>query len=97
MNHTTRTTLAIVVIGLLASIIGMLGYLQEVKAATKTYNQTLYTSCNGETDDPCQTGVCKDNDPCRTIDSDSSQRDITIVCIDDKPCHAATTTTKHTP
>src|SRR5919108_6561228 len=99
MNHTI-TTLAIVVVGLLTVITaaligeatGMLGYLQEVKATTKTYNQTLSTACNGETDEPCQTVVCKDNNACHTIDSNSAQRDITIVCIDDKPCH-----TKHTP
>jgi hypothetical protein len=76
----------------LIGIVGILGYLQEVKAATKTYSQSMDTSCNGETDEPCQTLVCKDNSPCRTIDSNSAQRDITIVCIDDKPCH-----TKHTP
>jgi hypothetical protein len=101
MNHTI-TALAIVVVGLLTVITaaliggatGMLGYLQEVKATTKTYNQTLSTACNGETDESCQTIVCKDNNPCRTIDSNSAQRDTIIVCIDDKPCH---TTTKHTP
>ena len=32
------------------------------------------TACNGETDEPCQTVVCKDNNPCRTIDSNSAQR-----------------------
>jgi hypothetical protein len=78
----------------LIGIVGILGYLQEVKAATKTYSQSMDTSCNGETDEPCQTVLCKDNNPCRNLDSNSSQSDITLVCIDDNPCH---TTTKHTP
>ena len=78
MNHTTKT---LTIVGMLAAttaaligIVGILGYLQEVKAATKTYSQSMDTSCNGETDEPCQTVVCKDNNPCRTIDSNSAQR-----------------------
>jgi hypothetical protein len=78
MNHTTKT---LTIVGMLAAttaaligIVGILGYLQEVKAATKTYSQSMDTACNGETDEPCQTVVCKDNNPCRTIDSNSAQR-----------------------
>jgi hypothetical protein len=76
MNHTTKTlTIAVgmlAVIAVLIGVVGILGYLQEVKAATKTYSQSMDTSCGRETDEPRQT----------------------IVCIDEKPCHA---TTKHTP
>ena len=78
MNHTTKT---LTIEGMLAAttaaligIVGILGYLQEVKAATKTYSQSIDTPCNGGTDEPCQTIVCKDNNPCRTIDSNSAQR-----------------------
>jgi hypothetical protein len=82
MNHTTTTKSLAMIVGVLAVITaaliggatGILGYVQEVKATTKTYNQTLSTACNGETDEPCQTIVCKDNNPCRTIDSNSAQR-----------------------
>jgi hypothetical protein len=98
MNHTKNLAivgiLAAIAAALIAGATGMLGYLQEVKAITKTYSQSMDTSCNGETDEPCQTVLCKDNNPCRNLDSNSSQSDITLVCIDDNPCH---TTTKHTP
>ena len=34
----------------------------------------MSTACNGETDEPCQTIVCKNDKPCRNLDSNSSQR-----------------------
>ena len=61
-----------------AAMIGAIvipGYLQEVKAATKTHSlsTSMSTACNGETDEPCQTIVCKNDKPCRNLDSNSSQ------------------------
>ena len=44
------------------------------------------TSCNGETDEPCQTIVCKNDKPCGTVDSNSDQTDITTACEANKPC-----------
>jgi FtsZ-interacting cell division protein ZipA len=75
MNYTTTTSLAIVIIlAAVALIVIIPGYLQDAKAATKTHSKSLSmsTSCNGETDEPCQTTVCEDNKPCRNLDSNSS-------------------------
>jgi hypothetical protein len=65
MNQTitTKKNLSIV-LGVLAAMIvvliggratGMLEYLQEVKAATKTHSlsTSMSTDCNGDTDEPC--------------------------------------------
>ena len=76
MNY-TRTSLAMTVVVILAAvalIVIIPGYLQDVKAATKTHSKSLSmsTSCNGP-DEPCQTTVCEDNKPCRNLDSNSSQ------------------------
>src|SRR5919197_6241325 len=76
MNYTT-TSLAMTVVVILAAvalIVIIPGYLQDVKAATKTHSKSLSmsTSCNGP-DEPCQTTVCEDNKPCRNLDSNSSQ------------------------
>jgi hypothetical protein len=79
LNYTK--TLTVVVVGMLAMAAGIIGtivipgYLQEVKAATKTHSlsTSMSTACNGETDEPCQTIVCKNDKPCRNLDSNSSQ------------------------
>jgi hypothetical protein len=87
MNHTAIIILAIAV-GALALIVIIPGYLQEIKAEAKTYSlsTSMSTSCNGDTDEPCQTVVCKNDKPCRTVESNSDQTDITIMCKDNKPC-----------
>ena len=74
MNHTITKTLAIAVA--VALIVIIPGYLQDAKAATKTHSKSLSmsTSCNGGTDEPCQTTVCEDNKPCRNLDSNSSSQ-----------------------
>ena len=61
--------------------------LQEANAPKKTYSlsTSMSTSCNGETDKPCQTIECKNNKPCRSIDSNSDQTDRTTACKDNKP------------
>ena len=74
-----------------AAMIGAIvipGYLQEVKAATKTHSlsTSMSTACNGETDESCQTIICKNDKPCRNLDSNSDQTDMTTACEDDKPC-----------
>jgi hypothetical protein len=75
MSHTITKTLAIaaVVVVILAAIV-IPGYLYEIKAEAKTHSlsTSMSTSCNGGTDEPCQTIVCEDNKPCRTLDSNSS-------------------------
>jgi hypothetical protein len=86
MNHTIRKTLAIVLaVGLIVIIPG---YLQDAKAAKKTYglSTSMDTSCNGETDESCQTTLCKNDKPCRTVDSNSDQTERTTACKDNKPC-----------
>jgi hypothetical protein len=91
LNYTK--TLAIIV-GMLAIAVEMIGtivipgYLQEVKAATKTHSlsTSMSTSCNGATDKPCQTIVCKNDKPCRNLDSNSDQTDFTTACEDNKAC-----------
>jgi hypothetical protein len=85
MNH---TTLAIAVVVALALIVIIPGYLHAIKAEAKTYSlsTSMSTSCNGDTDEPCQTIVCKNDKPCRTVDSNSDQTDITTMCEDNKPC-----------
>src|SRR5919197_5797843 len=75
MNYTT-TSLAMTVVIILAAvalIVIIPGYLQDAKAGTKTHSKSLSmsTSCNGP-DEPCQTTVCEDNKPCRTLDLNSS-------------------------
>jgi hypothetical protein len=101
MNHTKNLTitvgvLAVITVALIGggAATGMLGHLHEVKAATKTYglSTSMDTSCNGETDESCQTTLCENDKPCRTIDSDSAQRNITIVCKDDNSCRTITNT-----
>jgi hypothetical protein len=85
MNHTITKTLAIAVI--LAAVITP-GYLHGIKAEAKTHSlsTSMSTSCNGETDEPCQTIVCKNDKPCGTVDSNSDQTDITTACEANKPC-----------
>ena len=70
MNHTITKTLAIAV----ALIVIIPGYLHGIKAEAKTYSlsTSMLTSWNGETDEPCQTIVCKNDKPYRTLDSNSS-------------------------
>jgi hypothetical protein len=46
----------------------------------------MSTSCNGDTDVPCQTIECKNDKPCRTVDSNSGQTDSITACEDNKPC-----------
>ena len=102
MNHTKNLAIAL---GVLAAMtvaaliggvgtIGMLGYLQEVKAAIKTHSlsTSISTECNGETNETCQTTLCENDKPCDTIDSNSAQRNITIVCKDDNSCRTITNT-----
>jgi hypothetical protein len=91
MSHIITKTLAVVVVvaTVVALIVIIPGYLlQEVKAATKTHNlsTSMSTSCNGDTDEPCQTVVCKNDKPCHTVDSNSDQTDMTTACKDNKPC-----------
>ena len=85
MNHTITKTLAIAA---LALIVIIPGYLHGIKAEAKTYNlsTSMSTSCNGETDEPCQTVICKNDKPCSTIDSNSDQTDITTICENNQPC-----------
>src|SRR5919202_1769049 len=88
MNH-TKISLAIA--ELLILLLGLLvisEYLQQIKAEAKTYSlsTSMSTSCNGDTDEPCQTVVCKNDKPCRTVESNSDQTDITTMCKDNKPC-----------
>jgi hypothetical protein len=97
MNHTNIAIVAMLAAA--AALIGggttgMLGYLQEVKATTKTHNlsTSMSTECNGETNESCQTTLCENDKPCRTIDSNSGQRNITIVCKDDNSCRTITNT-----
>ena len=87
MNHTATIILAMAVAAL-ALIVIIPGYLQEIKAEAKTYSlsTSMSTSCNGETDEPCQTIVCKNDKPCGTVDSNSDQTDITTACEANKPC-----------
>ena len=87
MNHTATIILAMAVAAL-ALIVIIPGYLQEIKAEAKTYSlsTSMSTSCNGDTDEPCQTIVCKNDKPCRTVDSNSAQTDIITTCEDNKPC-----------
>ena len=98
MNHTILAT-----VGILAAVAavligggatGMLGYLQDVKAAIKTHSlsTSMSTDCNGETNESCQTTLCENDKPCHTIDSNSAQRNITIVCKDDNSCRTITNT-----
>ena len=79
MNHTKNLSMAILtLIAIGATLLLTPGYLQEVNAAIKTYSQstTMSTSCNGETNMTCQTIgqtiVCENNQPCRTISSNST-------------------------
>jgi hypothetical protein len=89
MSHTITKTLAIaaVVVVILAAIV-IPGYLYEIKAEAKTHSlsTSMSTSCNGGTDEPCQTIVCKNDKPCGTVDSNSDQTDIITACKDNKPC-----------
>ena len=84
MNHTATIILAIA----LALIVIIPGYLHGIKAEAKTYSlsTSMSTSCNGDTDEPCQTVVCKNDKPCRTVESNSDQTDIITACEDNKPC-----------
>ena len=91
LNHTKTLT----IVGMLAIAAGIMGLmvipedlLQEVKAAKKTYglSTSMSTSCNGGTDEPCQTIVCKNDKPCGTVDSNSDQTDSITACEDNKPC-----------
>src|ERR671931_1603285 len=86
MNHTIINTLAIAAV--VALIVIIPGYLHEIKAEAKTYSlsTSMFTSCNGDTDEPCQTIVCKNDKPCRTVESNSDQTDIITACEDNKPC-----------
>ena len=70
MNHTITKTLAIAV----ALIVIIPGYLHGIKAEAKTYSlsTSMLISCNGETDESCQTIICKNDKPYRTLDSNSS-------------------------
>ena len=89
MSHIITKTLAVVVVVVVALIVIIPGYLlQEVKAATKTHNlsTSMSTSCNGDTDEPCQTVVCKNDKPCHNVDSNSDQTDSVTACKDNKPC-----------
>jgi hypothetical protein len=91
LNYTKTLTVVVGMLAMAAGIIGTIvipGYLQEVKAATKTHSlsTSMSTACNGETDEPCQTIVCKNDKPCRNLDSNSDQTDITTACEDNKPC-----------
>jgi hypothetical protein len=85
MNHTIIKSLAISAV---VALIVIPGYLYEIKAEAKTYSlsTSMSTSCNGDTDEPCQTIVCKNDKPCRTVDSNSDQTDIITACEDNKPC-----------
>jgi hypothetical protein len=76
LNHTK--TLA-VVLGMLVIAAGTIVLvaeylLQEANAAKKTYglSTSMSTACNGDTDEPCQTIVCKNDKPCHNLDSNSS-------------------------
>ena len=84
MNHIIIKTL---IIGVILAAVVIPGYLYEIKAEAKTHSKSLSmsTSCNGP-DEPCQTTVCEDNKPCRTVDSNSDQTDMTTACKDNKPC-----------
>ena len=78
LNYTKTLTVVVGMLAMAAGIIGTIvipGYLQEVKAATKTHSlsTSMSTSCNGETDESCQTIICKNDKPCRNLDSNSSQ------------------------
>ena len=91
MNHTK--TLA-VVLGMLVIAAGTIVIvaeylLQEANATKKTYSlsTSMSTACNGDTDEPCQTIVCKNDKPCRTVDSNSDKTDSITACKDNKPCH----------
>src|SRR5919197_1634345 len=70
MNHIIIKTL---IIGVILAAVVIPGYLYEIKAEAKTHSKSLSmsTSCNGP-DEPCQTTVCEDNKPCRTLDLNSS-------------------------
>jgi hypothetical protein len=70
MDRTIPKTL---VIGVILAAVVIPGYLYEIKAEAKTHSKSLSmsTSCNGP-DEPCQTTVCEDNKPCRTLDLNSS-------------------------
>jgi FtsZ-interacting cell division protein ZipA len=79
MNHTATTNLAMsTVVGMILAVLVLIviipGYLHGIKAEAKTHSKSMSmsTSCNGDTDEPCQTTVCEDNKPCRTlVDSNS--------------------------
>ena len=80
MNHTNIAIAILTLTAIAATLLVALvtpGYLHEVNAATKTYSQStsMSTSCNGP-DEPCQTIrqtiVCENNQPCRTISSNST-------------------------
>jgi hypothetical protein len=89
VNHTITKTLAIVIILVAVALIVIIpGYLHAIKAEAKTYSlsTSMSTSCNGETDEPCQTIECKNDKPCHTVDSNSDQTDITSVCKNNQPC-----------
>ena len=93
MNHTITKTLAIAAV-VVALIVIIPGYLHEIKAEAKTYSlsTSMSTDCNGETNESCQTTLCENDKPCHTIDSNSAQRNITIVCKDDNSCRTITNT-----
>ena len=88
MNHTATIIILAIALAALALIVIIPGYLHGIKAEAKTYSlsTSMSTSCNGDTDEPCQTVVCKNDKPCRTVESNSDQTDIITMCKDNKPC-----------
>jgi ABC-type lipoprotein release transport system permease subunit len=94
IKHNLNYTKTITTVGMLAIVLGIMGtiiipgYLHGIKAEAKTHSlsTSMSTSCNGETDEACQTIVCKNDKPCRNLDSNSDQTDMTTACEDDKPC-----------
>jgi hypothetical protein len=89
LNHTKTLAIVLGTLAITAGIIVIPEYLlQEANAAKKTYglSTSMSTSCNGETDEPCQTIECKNDKPCRTIDSNSDKTDSITACEDNKPC-----------
>ena len=90
MNH-TKISLAIAeVLILLLGLVVISEYLQQIKAEAKTYSlsTSMSTSCNGDTDEPCQTVVCNNDKPCRPSESNSAQTDMRTTCKNDQSCRS---------
>ena len=99
LNHTKTLAMVLGMLVIAAGIIVIVPeyLLQEANAAKKTYGQStsMSTSCNGDTDEPCQTIECKNDEPCQTVDSNSDKTDSITACKDNKPCHNLDSNSSH--